>query len=52
MQVFGEITSHAQVDYESVARQVCRDIGYTSDVSGPWVWVLGDTFAAHVVTHV
>lgn len=33
LQVFGEITSQAEVDYESVARQVCSDIGYTSDVS-------------------
>lgn len=28
-QVFGEITSHAEVDYAAVARQACREIGYT-----------------------
>eukprot|EP00878_Enallax_costatus_P016836 GHUV01017672.1.p1 GENE.GHUV01017672.1~~GHUV01017672.1.p1 ORF type:complete len:414 (+),score=80.44 GHUV01017672.1:112-1353(+) len=27
--VFGEITSHADVDYAAVARQACKDIGYT-----------------------
>jgi hypothetical protein len=32
-QVFGEITSAANVDYETVARQVCHDIGYNHDVS-------------------
>ncbi|WIA29561.1 hypothetical protein OEZ86_012055 [Tetradesmus obliquus] len=30
MLVFGEITSRAEVDYAAVARQACRDIGYTS----------------------
>ncbi|MEZ6058368.1 MAG: methionine adenosyltransferase [Planctomycetaceae bacterium] len=30
----GEITSSAQVDYEAVARQVIREIGYTSDDIG------------------
>lgn len=34
LQVFGEITSHADVDYDAVARQVCHDIGYNHDVSG------------------
>eukprot|EP00877_Chromochloris_zofingiensis_P001231 jgi/Chrzof1/11108/Cz05g24030.t1_METK[v5.2] len=32
--VFGEVTSHADVDYAEVARQVCRDIGYTSQDLG------------------
>jgi S-adenosylmethionine synthetase len=30
----GEITSQAQVDYEAVARQVVREIGYTDDDIG------------------
>lgn len=33
LQVFGEITSHAEVDYDAVARAVCDDIGYNNDVS-------------------
>lgn len=36
LQVFGEITSRANVDYDAVARQVCHDIGYNSDVSRLW----------------
>ncbi len=30
----GEITTQASVDYAAVARQVCREIGYTSDDIG------------------
>lgn len=30
----GEITTKASIDYAAVARQVCRDIGYTSDDIG------------------
>jgi S-adenosylmethionine synthetase len=33
VQVFGEITSHADVDYDAIARQTCHDIGYNHDVS-------------------
>ena len=29
--VFGEITTKANVDYEKVVRQVCRDVGFISD---------------------
>lgn len=41
LQVFGEITSRANVDYDAVARQVCHDIGYKSDVSCLWLAVSG-----------
>lgn len=34
MLVFGEITSHADVDYAAVARQTCHDIGYSHDDLG------------------
>ena len=34
LQVFGEITSHADVDYAAIARQACRDIGYTDEALG------------------
>jgi S-adenosylmethionine synthetase len=37
LQVFGEITSHADVDYDAVARQVCHDIGYNHDVSDSYI---------------
>jgi S-adenosylmethionine synthetase len=32
--VFGEITTKAKVDYEAVVRQVCNDIGFTSEKMG------------------
>lgn len=32
--MFGEITSHAEVDYAAIARQACRDIGYTHEELG------------------
>lgn len=32
--MFGEITSHADVDYDKVARQACKDIGYTDPALG------------------
>lgn len=32
--IFGEITSAAQVDYEAIARQVIREIGYTKPGHG------------------
>jgi len=32
--VFGEITTKANVDYEKVVRQVCRDVGFISDDVG------------------
>ncbi len=34
LQLAGEITSNAKVDYEQVARDTVRDIGYTSDDIG------------------
>ncbi|KIZ06668.1 S-adenosylmethionine synthetase [Monoraphidium neglectum] len=34
LMVFGEVTTHAKVDYEAVARQAVRDAGYTSDALG------------------
>jgi S-adenosylmethionine synthetase len=34
VELAGEITSNAKVDYEQVARQVIREIGYTSDDIG------------------
>ena len=34
MHIMGEITSHARVDYESVARQVIADTGYTEKGRG------------------
>ena len=32
--IFGEITSAARVDYEAIARQVIREIGYTKSEHG------------------
>lgn len=32
--IAGEISSHAEVDYESIARQVVIDVGYVSDEMG------------------
>lgn len=32
--IFGEITSAARVDYEAIARQVIREIGYTKPGHG------------------
>lgn len=32
--VFGEITTKAKVDYEAVVRQVCKEVGFTSDDVG------------------
>ena len=32
--IFGEITSAARVDYEAIARQVIREIGYTKSGHG------------------
>lgn len=32
--VFGEITTKANVDYEAVVRQACKDIGYDAADKG------------------
>jgi S-adenosylmethionine synthetase len=42
--IAGEITSKAQVDYQSIVRQVIRDVGYTDDQMG----ICADTCAVMV----
>ena len=43
----GEITTKAKVDYEKVARQVIREVGYTSNDIG----FCADTCKVHVLLH-
>ena len=43
----GEITTQAKVDYEKVARQVIREVGYTSNDIG----FCADTCKVHVLLH-
>lgn len=45
--IFGEVTTQAQVDYDAVARQVIREIGYTN----PGVGFDADTCGIRVDLH-